>query len=179
MPTGELVTTTFTLRLSPAANESAALGTTCAYLGPGSIQSAQQLGGVTAYLKNFFDLYRWENTESGGTWRAHYTTETDEWWDRTGTSWSVGQNSTTWTFNAWNCQNIWDPRQTNGGFTPAWQDATRSYLYVYNFFIPWGWPTLSHPPGVGMMRTAEASPILLNGQNYGTINLVIDYPVYL
>lgn len=131
--TGATVSTTYTLRRNPKTPSDAVMAPTvsCNYQADESLTSTNTIQGVTQYLKSFFYRYNWVNGST--TYKAYWIYKTEEWWTRTSTSYTVGQNSTVWTYNGWNCSNSYSTDSATGGFTPNWYNNTETYHYIYDF----------------------------------------------
>jgi hypothetical protein len=167
---GKKVTVTYTLRRNPSPvpeSQVTPLATTCTYKANESLQSAHPIQGITQYLTSYFYRYQWSS--SGQTYKAYLIYKTVEYWTRTSTSYTVGQNTTNWTYNGWNCSNVYSTGGSTGYLTPNWQTSTRTYDYIYDFTK--NWPTKTPGPNVslGVIKTLETTPAYKNGSSIGTL----------
>lgn len=142
--------------------------TSCTYVANESLQSTQVVGGITQYLKIYYYRYNW--VDSNSSYKAYWIYQTVEWWTRTATSYTVGQNATIWTYNGWNCSNVFSSNSNSGGFTPNWQTSSRTYDYIYDFTKNWVIKTPGPLIGFGNINVAETSPGYNNGSPIGTLS---------
>jgi hypothetical protein len=142
--------------------------TSCTYVNSYTLQSTNSVGGITQYEKIYYDLYNWVNGLQ--TYNAYKIPKTVEWWTRTSTSYTVGQNSTNWTYNGWNCSNVYSADSQSDGFTPNWQTSTRTYDYIYDFTKNWVIKTPGPLIGFGNITVAETSPGYNNGSFIGNMS---------
>jgi hypothetical protein len=167
---GKKVTVTYTLRRNPnpvPESQVTPLATTCTYVKNESLQSAQTIQGITQYLTSYFYRYSWYN--GGGTYKAYLIYKTVEYWTRTSTSYTVGENTTNWTSNGWNCSNVYSSNTSTGHLFPNWQTSTRTYDYIYDFTKNWPTKTPGPPLGIGVIKTLETTPAYKNGSSIGTL----------
>jgi hypothetical protein len=167
---GKKVTVTYTLRRNPDSlpeSQVTPLATTCTYVANESLQSTQTIQGITQYLVSYFYRYQW--SDSGQTYKAYWIYKTLEYWTRTSTSYTLGQNTTTWTYNGWNCSNVYSTNSSTGNLIPNWQTSTRTYDYIYDFTK--NWPTKTPGPNIsmGLIKTRETMPAYKNGSSIGTL----------
>lgn len=160
---------TYTLKRNPRTPlvASTLATTSCAYVANESLQSSQVIGGITQYLKVYYYRYNWVNGSM--TYKAYWIYKTVEWWTRTSTAYTVGQNATNWTFNGWDCSNVFSNNSSSGGLTPNWQTSTRTYDYIYDFTKNWVTKTPGAPISFGNITITEASPGYNNGSSIGTL----------
>lgn len=160
---------TYTLKRNPGTPQMATMlaTTSCTYVADESLQSSQVKGGITQYLKVYYYRYNWVN--GSATYKAYWIYKSVEWWTQTSTTYTVGQNATSWTFNGWNCSNVFSNNSSSGGLTPNWQTSTRTYDYIYDFTKNWVTKTPGAPISVGNIIVSEASPGYNNGSSIGTL----------
>jgi hypothetical protein len=158
----------YVLKEKPGKPGTEQLFTSCIYVNSYTLQSTNSVGGITQYEKVYYDLYNWVNGLQ--TYNAYKIPKTVEWWTRTSTSYTVGQNSTNWTYNGWNCSNVYSTDSQSGGFTPNWQTSTRTYDYIYDFTKNWVIKTPGPLIGFGNITIAETSPGYNNGSFIGNMS---------
>lgn len=142
--------------------------TYCTYIANESLESSHTVGGITQYLKIYYYRYSWVNGTT--TYKAYKIYKTVEWWTRTSTKYTVGENSTSWTFNGWNCSNTFSSNSSSGGFSPNWQTSTRTYNYIYDFTNSWGIKTPGPFIGAGYISVIETTPGYNNGVLIGSLS---------
>jgi hypothetical protein len=168
--TGMVVTITYTLRRNPdlpSESETQPAATSCTFAANESLQNTNTVQGVTQYLTSYFYRYNW--VDGGQSYKAYWIYETREYWTRTSTSYTLGQNATAWTYNGWNCDNAYSTNGANHGFTPQWHTSTRTYDYVYDFTKNWITKTPGPNISSGLIKTYETTPAYNNGNPIGTL----------
>lgn len=168
--TGVAITVTYTLRRNPKPlpeSQTLAPLTSCSFVADESLQSTSTIQGLTQYLKSYFYRYNW--VDGGQSYKAYWIYKTLEYWTRTSTSYTLGENTTTWTYNGWNCSNVYSPNGNTGHLTPNWYSSTRTYDYIYDFTKNWQTKTPGPSLGLGVIKTYETTPAYNNGASIGTL----------
>ncbi len=167
---GVAIIITYTLRRNPkpqSESQPSAPNTPCTFVADESLQSSSTIQGITQYLKSYFYRYNWFH--GGQNYKAYWIFSTVEYWTRTSTNYTLGENTTTWTYNGWNCSNVYSTDSNTGYVTPNWYSSTRTYDYAYDFTENWQIKTPGPNLGLGMIKTYETTPAYNNGSSIGTL----------
>jgi hypothetical protein len=159
---GKSYTTTVTVRRNPhpvipksddPASLSAAAAS-CAYdsTKSDSVTTRSADGGLAQTLTNYY--YRYTYSNGSQTWWAYYTYKTEISYTRTNSTYTLGQNTTTWNFLGADCSGVVQHYTSTGGMIPTWSGNSTS-LYYWTFMNQWS--TLS--PGSSMNLITNASTI--------------------
>lgn len=176
--TGQSITETYIIRRKPedrsesvetcsdtAIVPSSMIPNACTYVTTESSTKSTSVGGIEQNLKVTYNRY---NGPSG--YRSYLITEAREWWTRPNNTYSVGTNTTTWTYNGWDCNNSFSYGGTSANLTVGWVSSTQSYTYIYDFTKNWAIKSPGPFIGAGLIKVANTAPALQNGNQIGTLN---------
>lgn len=95
---------------------------------------------------------------------AYFNWETDVWWTRTDANYDISSNSQSWTYNGFNCSQVWDPHSASGGGISISWSGSSTPTYVYQSPMN-GWPALfaGKCDTCGVMTTSQHSDVTESG----------------
>lgn len=136
--------------------------------------------GIPAVFTEHFKLYynRYQAGEPGDWAYAYFNWQTDVWWTRTSTAYSLSGQSNRWFHNGWRCDQFQDQRDASGGgWLPSWMDTNNTFTYGY--FGPMNtWPTLwaGLCPICGLLFAEQKTDVTEFGSYAGTLTGTYTYP---
>jgi hypothetical protein len=143
------------------------LSTSCTFAADESLSSTHTIQGIKQYLTSYFYRYSWASGSQN--YKAYWIYKTTEYWTRTSTSYTLGQNATNWTNNGWDCSNYFLTNSATGGFVPAWSTSTQTNTYIYDATKNWSTKTPGANLGSGLIKTRETTPAYKSGNSIGTL----------
>lgn len=137
---GVTQTVTDIIRRNPSGSSAASPLASCSFDMSSSWERVSTAGGITQHLKNYYDRYRWSDPQHYVY--AYWVSQTESWWNRTGTSWGLGRSDISWTFFGYDCSGVHRVYSSYGNVVPQWYNGgNETWHYYWNPTS--GWPILT------------------------------------